>query len=117
MADKRRNRTITGRTLLVAAAVGAVASIPLRIVDPTDFSWWFVVGCSVGVVFAYAALLRRDRWDERNACIALAGICVAATLVTDSLFFLGGVVAILGIYLVVLERAASKESGETPPPR
>lgn len=115
MGKTRRQRAITGRSLVAALVIGAMVSLVFHIVDPAQFRWWFVLGGSVGTVFAYAAFLRRDRWEERNACLAMGGICIAASLVGDSLFFLVGVFVILGLYQLTLKWAAERDRGETDP--
>lgn len=106
MGDGGRQRSITARSLVVALAVGAAVGVVAHLLVADRFSIWFVPGAMLASVFSFAAFLRRDRWAERNTCLALATILLVAPLVGGSAAFAFGAFLILAAYSVVLGKTS-----------
>ena len=90
----------------MALVAGAVVGVVAHLLDAGRFPIWFILGAMLASVFSYAAFLRRDRWAERNTCVALAALFCVAPLVGGSLFFAVGALLIMAVYYVVLAKAS-----------
>jgi hypothetical protein len=91
---------------VAALTVGAVVAVVAHLLVADRFSIWFIPGAMLASVFSYAAFLRRDRWAERNTCLALAALFFVAPFVGSSVAFAVGAFLIMAAYYIVLAKTS-----------
>jgi phosphotransferase system glucose/maltose/N-acetylglucosamine-specific IIC component len=97
----------TDRMLLIALALGALLGFGIRQAAPEELTWWFVVACSVSMVFLLGAGMRWNRWRERNVLLASAGLVIALSISQSVwVFLVGG--ALFFLYFIVFYVADTK---------